>query len=154
MVEMYDQFLSELLNKHAPPKNIQVVDRPLNEWTTNNILALKAIHRKNELIWWKTLITVNYNIYYDSCMAVKKAISIRKTELMEQRVINCEGDQKKLFSLIHSLFGSKNITVLPEYTSFFTLASSINMFFIEKIHKIKMECPLLEVCLPAYSFFL
>ena len=47
---------------------------------------------------------------------------------------------------------SKNITVLPEYTSSFTLASSINMFFIEKIHHIKMEFPLLEVCLPAYSF--
>ena len=67
-------------------------------------------------------------------------------------VINCEGDQKKLFSLIHSLFGSKKITVLSEYTSSFTLASSINMFFIEKIHNIKMEFPLLEACLPAYSF--
>ena len=85
-------------------------------------------------------------------MAVKKAISIRKAELMEQNVINCEGDQKKLFSLIHSLFGSKKITVLPEYTSSFTLASSINMFFIEKIYNIKMEFPFLEACLPAYSF--
>ena len=71
---------------------------------------------------------------------------------MEQRVINCEGDQKNLFSLIHSLFGSQKITVLPEDTSSFTLASSINIFFIEKIHKIQMEFPLLEVCLPAYSF--
>ena len=70
---------------------------------------------------------------------------------MEQRVINCEGDQKKLFSLIHSLFGSKKITVLPEYTRSFTLASSINMFFSEKIHQIKMGFPLLEACLPAYS---
>ena len=58
---------------------------------------------------------------------------------MEQRVNNCEGDQKKLFSLIHSLFGSKKITVLPEYTSSFTLVSLINMFFIEKIQIIKME---------------
>ena len=57
-------------------------------------------------------------------MAVKKAISIRKAELMEQNVINC--DQKKLFSLIHSLFGSKKITVLPEYTSSFTLAGIFN----------------------------
>ena len=63
----------------------------------------------------------------------------------------CEGDQKKLFSLIHSLFGSKKITVLPEYTSSFTLAYSINIF-IEKIHNIKMEFPLLEVCLPADLF--
>ena len=86
-----------------------------------------------------------YNkLYYDSCITVKKAISIRKAELMEQNVIHCEGDQKKLFSLIHSLFGSKKITVLPEYTSSFTLASSINMFFIEKIH-IKMEFPLLDL---------
>ena len=68
-------------------------------------------------------------------MAVKKAISIRKAELMEQIIIiNSAGDQKKLFSVIHSLFGSKKITVLPEYTSSFTLASSIKMFFIEKIH--------------------
>ena len=47
MVEMYDRFLSELLDKHAPLKKITVVDRPLNEWMTNNILALKAIRQKN-----------------------------------------------------------------------------------------------------------
>ena len=29
MVEMYDRFLSELLDKHAPLKKITVVDRPL-----------------------------------------------------------------------------------------------------------------------------
>ena len=46
MVEMYDRFLSEFLDKHAPLKNITVVDRPLNEWMTNNILALKAIRRE------------------------------------------------------------------------------------------------------------
>ena len=50
MVEMYERFLSQLLDKHAPLKNIKVVDRPLNEWMTDNILALKAIRRKNELI--------------------------------------------------------------------------------------------------------
>ena len=115
-------------------------------------IAVRAIRRKNELIWRKTPITINFNIYYDSCTAVKKDISIRKAELMEQIVINCEGDQKKLFSLIHSQFGSKKITVLPEYTSSFTLVSSVNMFFMEKIHNIKMEFLLLEACLTAYSF--
>ena len=46
-------FLSELLDKHAKLKNIKVVDRPLNEWMTDNILALKAICRKYDLIWPK-----------------------------------------------------------------------------------------------------
>ena len=74
---------------------------------TDNILVLKTIRRKNVLIWRKTPITINFNTYYDSCMAVKRAISKRKAKLMEQRVINCEGDQKKTVSLIHSLIGNK-----------------------------------------------
>ena len=74
---------------------------------TDNILALKANRRKNELIWRKTRITINFNNYYHSCMAVKKAISIRKAEPMEQRIINGEGDQKKLFSLMDSLFSEQ-----------------------------------------------
>ena len=85
-------------------------------------------------------------------MTVKRAISKRKPELMEQKVINSEGEQRKLFSLIRFLFGSKKITVLPEYTTSFTMASSINMFLLRKIYIIKMEFPLLETCLPAYSF--
>ena len=38
-----------------------------------------------------------FDIYYDSYKAVKEAISKRKSELMEQRVIDCEGDQKNCF---------------------------------------------------------
>ena len=84
-------------------KNINVVDRPLNDWMTDNILTLKAIRRKNELIWRKTRTTINFDIYYDSCKAVKEAISKRKSELMEQRVIDCEGEQKNCF-LSHILY--------------------------------------------------
>ena len=43
-----------------------VVERPLNEWMTDDILTLKAICRKNELIWLKTHTTINFDIYYDS----------------------------------------------------------------------------------------
>ena len=96
IIEQYDKYLSDLFDKHAPKKHIYVVDRPLNEWMTDDILNLKAIRRKNELIWRKTRTTINFDIYYDSCKAMKKAISKRKSELMEQRVIDCEGDQKKI----------------------------------------------------------
>ena len=46
MIKQYDKYLSDLLNKHAPKKNIYVVDRPLNEWMTDGILTLKTIRRK------------------------------------------------------------------------------------------------------------
>ena len=64
---------------------------------------------------------------------------------MEQRVNDCEGTHTNLFSLIHSLLGSKKI-VLSEYNSHFTLASSRTMLFIDKINTIKIEFPLLEAC--------
>ena len=60
------KYLSDLLNKHAPKKNIYVVDRPLNGWMIDDILTLKAIRRKNELIWRKTRTTVNFDIYYNN----------------------------------------------------------------------------------------
>ena len=72
MIEKYDKYLSDLLDKHVPKNNIYVVDRPLNEGMTDNILALKAIRHKNEFIWRKTRTTINFDIYYDSCIAVKR----------------------------------------------------------------------------------
>ena len=57
IIEQCDKYLSDLLDKHAPKKHIYVVDRPLNEWMTDDILKLKAIRRKNELIWRKTRTT-------------------------------------------------------------------------------------------------
>ena len=128
-----------------------MVDRPLNEWMTDDILTLKTIRRKNELIWRKTRTTINFNIYYDSCKAVKEAISKRKSELMEQRVIDCEGDQKKLFSLMHSLLGSKKYSVARIYELFY-FGIYNKYVFVDKISTIKMEFPPLEACLPVYSF--
>ena len=38
----------------------------------DDILTLKAIRRKNELIWRETRTTINVDIYYDRCKAVKR----------------------------------------------------------------------------------
>ena len=46
VLAQYDTSISRLLDKHAPVKNICMVDRPLSDWMTDDILALKAIRRK------------------------------------------------------------------------------------------------------------
>ena len=51
VVRQYDASLSSLLGKHAPSKRIYVVDRPMNDWMTDDILVLKAIRRKYESLW-------------------------------------------------------------------------------------------------------
>ena len=97
---------------------------------TDNILAVKAFRRK------------------------KRVNLAEKSEPMKQRINDCEGDQKQLFYLIHSLLGSKKITVFPEYINSFTLASTINMFFLLiKVTRLKWNFHSGSV-LPVYSFLI
>ena len=49
------------------------------------MLVLKAFYRKKSIIWRKTCTTIHFDIYYDSCKAVKKTISKRKSELMGEK---------------------------------------------------------------------
>ena len=73
IVRQYDALLSSLLDKHAASKRIYVVDRPMNDWMTDDILVLKALRRKYESLWRKTRLTVHFDMYSESSMAVKKS---------------------------------------------------------------------------------
>ena len=64
-----------------------------------NILALKKIRRQREKIWRQSPITINYDLYYESCEAVKNAIKDSKTVTIQNKINDCKGDQKKI--LIH-----------------------------------------------------
>ena len=146
------------MNKHnyAPLKEIDVVERPLNDWMTDNILALKKIRREREKIWRQSPITINYDLYYESCEAVKNAIKDSKTVTIQNKINDCKGDQKKICKIIDSLLGRKKQQVLPEYTCSFSLATminTVNTLFVEKIDSIRAEFPLLEPIYLATLFF-
>ena len=66
--------------------------------------------------------------------------------------IDSKGDQKQLFKIVETLLGRTKEIVLPEYQDPASLASRFNMFFMDKIDKIRLEFPLLESNLPSYSF--
>ena len=86
VVRQYDESLSSLLDKHAPSKRIYVVERPMNDWMTYDILVLKALCRKYESLWRKT-----------RRMDVKTAISNSSSEILQNKLSDCTGDQKKQF---------------------------------------------------------
>ena len=46
----------------------------MKDWMTDDILALKALRRKYESLWRKTRLTVHFDMYSESCMAVKKQL--------------------------------------------------------------------------------
>ena len=83
VVRQYDAPLSSLLDKHAPSKHIYVVERPMNDWMTDDILELKARCRKYESLWRKTRLTVHFDIYSES-----------KSEILQKNISDCNGDQR------------------------------------------------------------
>ena len=83
------------MDKHAPSKRIYVVERPIHNWMTDDILVLKARRRKYESLWRKTRLIVHFDIYSKSCMDVKTAISNSKSEILQKKISDCNGDQKK-----------------------------------------------------------
>ena len=152
VVRQYDASLSSLLDKHAPSKRIYVVERPMHDWMTDDILVLKALRRKYESLWRKTRLTVHFDMYSESCMDVKTAIRNSKSEILQKKISDCNGDQKKLFKIVDTLLGRNKQTTLPRCDSPLTMASVMNKFFIDKIDNIRAEFPLLKANLPCYSF--
>ena len=88
----------------------------------------------------------------DMTHPVKTAISNSKSEILQKKISDCNGDQKKLFKIVDTLLGRNKHTTLPKYDSPLTMASVMNNFCIDKIDNIRAEFPSLEANLPCYSF--
>ena len=105
----------------------------MNDWINGDIWALKIIRRNNELLWRRTRLTIHYDLYIESCMAVKKAINESKSQILEKKMNECHGDQKKLFGIVDTMIGRKKNVVLPTYDDPPTLASMLNTFSLPKL---------------------
>ena len=116
----------------------------MNDWMTDDISVLKALRRKYESLWRKTRLTVHFDMYSECCMAVKKkAISKSKSVILQKKISDCNGDQKKLFKIVDTLLGRNKEAMLSKYDSLLTIASVMNTFLIDKIDNIRAESPLL-----------
>ena len=125
----------------------------MNDWMTDDISVLKALRPKYESLWRKSRLTVHFDMYSESCMDVKTAISNSKSEILQKKTSDCNGDQKKkLFKIVDILLGRNKQITLQKYDSPLIMASVMNNFFIDKIDNIRAEFPLLEANLPCYSF--
>ena len=65
----------------------------------------------------KTRLTVHFDMYSESCMDVKTAISNSKSEILQKKISDSNGDQKKLFKIVDTLLGRNKEATLPNYDS-------------------------------------
>ena len=63
-------------------------------------------------------------MYSESCLAVKKTISKSKSVILQKKISDCNGDQKKLFKIVDTLLRRNKEATLPKYDSPLTMAPS------------------------------
>ena len=150
VVEKYNKELLCILNKHAPEKCKKFAVRDMREWMTEEVHSIKRAKRKSERVWRKSKLTVHRLIFKEHCLKLKVAITKAKTHHYQQSILDCNGDQSKLFKCVNSLLGRSKQCALPPHDSPASLSTHFNDYFIEKIKAIREEFPILQSTLPNY----
>ena len=115
-----------------------LVDRPLSDWMTDDIRALKATRRKNEVIWRKNPLCINFRKFQDEI----------KTQVIQMKITESNSDQKKLFNIVNTLLGGRKPLVLPDYNNPITLSFTfmfvliILITFVQGFHCVRAHYPL------------
>ena len=103
-----------------------------------------------ERIWRTSKLVVHRLIYKEYCIQLNVAITYAKTSFYHNAIIDCNGDQRKLFKLVNSLLGRSKQVVLPPHDDPASLSATFNHYFMTKIDAIRDEFPGLIARLPDY----
>ena len=109
------------------------------------------MRRKLERLWRKTKLEVYRSAYKDQCTVVNSALQQAKKSYYQNKISECAGDQKKLFSIINTLLQRKVMSPLPSLGNNQDTAEAFSHFFKAKIDKIRLRIlkDPSQVCPPA-----
>ena len=120
------------------PKLLSV--HPKVPWFSPTINKLKRERRKAEKEWRTDMLNpVSCSKFQAARNRYRYSLLAAKCSFFSDRIIEAEGDQKKLYSIIKSLTTIKSDMPMPHHTSTQQLADDFGQFFIKKIEDIRSE---------------
>jgi hypothetical protein len=142
IITTYNNTLSDAINTHAPLKEKLVIIRREVPWMTEEIKRDKKERRMAERKWRQCTSNERAqfrDIFKQKRNACRIRINKAKQEYYSSKVLNCKGDQKKLFTIIKTLSKPLSDIEYPDYTSPNELANNFGDYFALKIIKIRKE---------------
>ena len=97
LVDLYNDSLKCLLDKHASMKTKTFVQRATVPWYNQVIQAAKPDRRRMERIWNMTGLVVHQHIYTEARKRVGDLIDHAKSEHYNDKIVQCGGDQRTIF---------------------------------------------------------
>ena len=137
MVSVFNDSLSQAIDKHAPTYecNIKHTERPT--WLDNEYVLARAERRRLERVSKRTNLPsdiLNYEIQRDYCIEL---VDSKRSNFFSNRIIQAKGNQKVLFNTFTEVcdYKSKNRTY-PESSNDVECANNFNQFFTDKVKSI------------------
>ena len=144
-LDVLNNALRKVLNKHAPIKEKLISVRPKLPWYNSEVLEAKREKRHAERKWKSAEKRQDKNKemlrdrFKEARNRYSYIIKVTKTNCYKAQVEECGDDQKKLFRVVNQLLYQKQATELPSYTSALQLAELFSTYCINKINKIRTE---------------
>ena len=141
LMDIYDTQLTNVLNKHAPPKEKSIVIRPQQPWFSDDLHLAKSEKSKAERLWRRTGLTVHREMCKEERDKYNKLLESSKVSYYNQRIIDCGQDSKAMSQTMNELLFRQKVSKLPKHSSAEELANRFSCFFKEKIDKIRDNLP-------------
>ena len=128
--------MTDILNKHAPykEKTVSVVDSA--PWFDSEYRNLRKLRRKAERIKDRSLDhLLNYK---ELCTQATMLASIKKKDYIESVIGKSNNKPRTLYQMVNRVLDRNQSKGVPDYTDDIQqLASDFNMYFVDKIDKIR-----------------
>ena len=145
----YEKCCTDVLNIHAPLQTKTVKIKAHAPWFDAEYINIRKKRRKAEHQWKKTGLYCDRQTYLEVRRTSCKIAAAKKTRYYTTEIEKCQGDQRKLYSLVNNLLDKDSVRCLPAHDSSKELADNMNDFFVSKIDKIRDNIPLT----PEHSVF-
>ena len=129
--------IKETLDKFAPLKKRIVSSRPFAPWINIFVKAQKQVKRQAERLYRKTGLTIHKDIFKFQKNKTVNVIKEEKRKYILQKKIASSNSSKELFKTFSDLIGKKKNNSLPVDVPKNELPNSFNVFFTDKIEKIR-----------------
>ncbi len=131
---LYNSELTRILQDHVPLKSKLIAEHADCLWYTDELGDMKHYKRKLECKHKKTKLTVDLEIYKDTCASYDTLrLETKKKYYTDQ---SCLEDHKSLFSIINKLLHRSSSSPLPASDNPAVLAQNFADCFLSKINKI------------------
>ena len=139
LVDLYNNTLRLLLDRHAPIMSKKVLFQPKVPWINSDIIKAKSQLRKAERKWRTTRCQSDLNLFKKRRNYVTFLMNKARQDYYSDLISNNSNDLKHLFKVSKNLLNIASTPVLPPHEDKQQLANEMGAFFIRKIANIHSD---------------